>query len=88
MATPRQVADWMLEQLKREDTLYQESAVGDIEDEFGDEFVYENENGNLAISKPVLAEFRKLTGTTVIWSRSERLWRFRERHDEPGRQQD
>ena len=88
MATPREVADWMLEQLKRDDTLHQESAVGDIEDEFGDEFVYENENGNLAISKPVLAEFRKLTGRTVIWSRSERLWRFRERHDEPGRQQD
>lgn len=88
MATSREVADWMLEQLKREDTLHQESVVGDIEDKFGDEFVYENENGNLAISKGVLAEFRKLTGETVVWSRAERFWRFREDHDEPGRQQD
>ena len=36
----------MLRELNREGSLYQETAAADIETEFGDEFVYTNENGN------------------------------------------
>ena len=54
---------------------------------FGDDFVYINENGNLAIEKKVLNVFRKLTDDSVVWSRGERMWRLREENDEPGRQQ-
>ncbi|PHQ69154.1 MAG: hypothetical protein COB93_08770 [Sneathiella sp.] len=50
---------------------------------------YQNDNGNLAISKGVLAEFNKLTmGDDVVWSRSGRHWRFREKYDKLGRMQD
>jgi len=88
MVIARDVAQWMLDQLRRNRELYQETAAFDIQQRFGEDFVYVNENGNLAIAQNVLAEFRKLTMGTVTWSRSERYWRFREKYDEPGRRQD
>lgn len=78
----------MLDELRREKYLYQEIAVAEIETRFGASFVYENENGNLAISREVLAAFRKLTENSVVWERGERCWRMRERFDERGRAQD
>ena len=85
MATPQEVAEWMFEELKREEYLYQQSVVYDIEQKFGSEFVYYNERGNPAISRDVLKEFRKLTEETVVWERGQRVWRFRESYDSPGR---
>lgn len=88
MATnPDQVAQWMLSELQRVKYLYQETVVHDIASNFGEDFIYYNDNGNPAIGKNVLAAFRKLTGDSVIWERGERMWRFRENYDEPGRQQ-
>ena len=87
MATPRQVAEWMLDELRRVGILYQETAVYDIEQNFGEEQVYINQNGNPAISTKVLAEFRTLTGDSVVWNRGDRYWRFRRDFDQPGRQQ-
>jgi len=85
--TPKDVAEWMLEELKKDKYLYQETVVYDIAEKFGDEFTYTNDNGNLAIDKKVLDAFRKISETTVIWERGTRMWRFREDYDEPGRQQ-
>jgi hypothetical protein len=85
--TPRDVANWMLEELTRTQYLYQETAVWDIASRFGSQFVYDNVAGNMAIGREVLAEFRKLTATTVVWDRGERVWRFRQPHDTPGRRQ-
>jgi hypothetical protein len=48
MSTHREVAEWMLKQLEEERYLYQEKVVFDIEDEFGEEFTYINDNGNLS----------------------------------------
>ena len=67
--------------------LYQDTVVFQVIEKFGEKYTYTNQNGNLAIDKKVLKEFRKLTGDTVIWERGERLWRFREDYDEAGRQQ-
>jgi hypothetical protein len=86
-ATPESVATWMLGEIERDGDLYQDVAVVDISSKFGDEFTYENDSGNLAISKSVLAAFRKLTNDSVVWERGERRWRKRERSDDPGRQQ-
>ena len=85
MATPRQVAEWMVERLSQEELLYQEVAVFGIQKEFGDEFIYYNQNGNLAISREVLAEFKELTKKTVVWERGQRLWRVRRDFDPRGR---
>lgn len=85
--TPDQVAQWMLDELGRTKYLYQETVVYDIASKFGESFTYYNDYGNSAIDKKVLAAFRKLTGDSVIWDRGERMWRFRENYDEPGRRQ-
>jgi hypothetical protein len=84
---PRDVAEWMVDELKREKFLNQEHLVFDIQSKFGNEFTYTKDNGNLAIDKRVLREFRKLTEDSVVWDRSERLWRMREKYDTPGKRQ-
>lgn len=82
------VAAWMLGELDRALWLYQETVVYQIKEKFGDDFVYINQNGNLAIRKDILTSFRKLTGDEVIWERGSRAWRRRQAHDGKGRQQD
>jgi Family of unknown function (DUF6953) len=87
--TPRDAAEWMFEQLEKRGDLAQDDAAYGIERNFGKEFVYENENGNLAISRAVLAEFTKLTEGLVVWNRSDKEWRTlsaNEKYD--GRQED
>ena len=86
MATTEDVARWMQGKMERDGNLYQIDAAHDIEAEFGREFVYENERGNLAIERRVLRAFRKLTEDTVVWMRWKRCWTKREKNDPPGRQ--
>jgi len=86
--TEASVAAWMVEELRRRKHLYQEQTAWDIKRLFGKSFIYDNANGNPAISKAVLKEFNKVTKEEVVWSRSERYWRVRMPTDKPGRQQD
>lgn len=85
--TAGQVAAWMLEQVQGR-PLYQDEAVWTIEKQFGSQFTYNNNNGNLAIDEGVLEEFRTLSGDDIVWERGEKLWRMRTAHDAKGRQQD
>ncbi|MGG7056480.1 DUF6953 family protein [Nitrosomonas sp. ANs5] len=85
--TAKDVAQWMLDEINNGNYLYQEQAAYTIFEMFGDDFVYYNDNGNLAIEKKVLNAFRTLTDDSVVWSRSEKMWRLREDYDEPGRMQ-
>jgi hypothetical protein len=87
-ATAADVAAWMFEELKRLRNFDQDHAAAQIERRFGKQFVYDNANGNPAISKDVLKHFNVLTKNTVVWSRSERYWRFRHPSDSPGRMQE
>ena len=80
--TAKDVAEYMKKQLDQQKYLYQEVIVYEIEAKFGSDFVYINENGNLAIGRNVLKEFRKIT-PNVVWERGERCWRLREEYDEP-----
>lgn len=83
----KKVAKWMMDQVIRHGVLYQQEAVYDICERFGESFSYINTNGNQAIDKSVLDEFRKLSTDTVVWIRSERAWRLRADFDETGRSQ-
>ncbi len=86
-ATPADVAAWMFDELKCQKEIDQTDIVYDIERRFGARFTYTNEAGNPAISKDVLDAFKKITGNDVVWERSRRCWRFREKGDDPGRLQ-
>lgn len=67
------VAEFMINEILENKYVYQESIVHDIQSKFGSDFVYENENGNLAISKKVLNQFKKLKDNHEIeWDRSDK----------------
>ena len=51
MATPRDVAIWLMDRIKKERYLHQEVAADEIAANFGPGYVYENENGNTAIDR-------------------------------------
>jgi len=75
MATAKEVAEWMAAQVEAAPYVYQETIASKIGRQFGSEFVYTNENGNPAIDKSVLKQFRKLTEGKIVWERSDRSWR-------------
>lgn len=87
MPTSGDVAIWMRDKIIKEKRMYQEYVVYEIRDKFGEEFIYTNDNGNPAISKAVLKEFRKLTEDLVVWEKGERCWRLRSKHDTPSKRQ-
>ena len=81
-----EIANWLNEKVKEGDYVYQETVVSEIEDVFGDEYVYSNYNGNMAIDKDVLKVFRKIS-PDVVWNRGERYWRLKDENDDAeGRQ--
>ena len=80
---PAVVADWMVDRLDRWGEYYQEVAVFEIAQKFGDSVWYTNRHGNPAIEKDILDEFRDLTEGEVVWDRSEQTWRKRKPYDPP-----
>lgn len=71
----KSVAEFMINEILEKGYVYQEYLVHDIQEKFGDDFVYINENGNLAISKKVLNDFKKLKEQNNIeWDRSDKSW--------------
>ena len=88
MPSTKDVAEWMLKEIKTKYYLEQGAAVLTIQDKFGDDFVYTNDNGNLAIARKILTAFNKLSGDDVVWLRGEKSWATRKDFHEPGRQQD
>lgn len=87
MTTVSDVAGWMLRELRASagGVLYQEHAAARIAEQFGEAFVYTNENGNVAISRDVLTAFRDSTQGRVVWVSNERCWRLRLPADLPSR---
>lgn len=82
------VAEWMLDQMGDSHWIYQEIIVIKMQTTWAEEYVYRNANGNPAISKDVLKEFRKLTEDTLVWERGERAWRRRRENEKAGRSVD
>lgn len=57
-----------------EGDVYQSDAVHEIAEIFGEEYTYTNENGNPAIDKKALEEFRKIKSDEIVWDRSDFFW--------------
>jgi hypothetical protein len=71
------VARWMIDTLARHGYLYQEVAVTEVAELFGERFVYTNATGNRAIRKDVLQVFNKLAAGSIAWEIGPRAWRRR-----------
>jgi hypothetical protein len=78
MATPKTIAEWMLEELMRETILSQEVVAHEISLLYGEEFTYINPTGSLAIDERVLCEFRTLAKDKVVSVGGERVWRLKQ----------
>ncbi|WP_374013685.1 hypothetical protein [Pseudoxanthomonas koreensis] len=77
------VAQWMLDQYRRNNRLVQSSAARGIRMTFGENHVYKNRQRNWGINKGILEAFRELTPDDVVWSRSSQTWRQRRESDPP-----
>lgn len=73
---PEELAKLLLERFNQESFLDQAEAADIIADAGGDEYLRTNDNGNIAIDKSVLAEFRKLTEGVAVWMKSAQAWRM------------
>jgi hypothetical protein len=94
MATPKEIAEWMVAQLEESDQLLQVDVVAAIEEMFGAGFVYLSDIGEKSIDRRVLNQFRKMTEDDVVWVTMHgggfwegAHWRKRVRGDSPGRTQ-
>jgi hypothetical protein len=85
MATAREVAEWMANEVATPSRLPQKTAVSMIRRQFGEEHAYRNKNRNWAISEDVFKEFEELTRETVVWIVGKRAWRLRRDGDAEGR---
>lgn len=83
--TPEAVAAWMLAQVEREGCIYQNDVVDYLVKAKREDLLTENADGNQVVGKAVLAAFRKLTETTLVWVKPERYWRWRVAEDKSGR---
>jgi len=84
--TPRQAAEWMLEQFEIKRFLYQEEAASHLFHLHDEALTYFDRDGNLCLGKAVLAEFNRLT-PDAVYERGDKFWRDRLPSDQPGRQQ-
>ncbi len=73
-ASPRAVAEWLISELEEVGYLTQKEAVAAIQSRFGSEFVYLDVFDNLAISRKVLYQFRKLRSDRIVWEISNNDW--------------
>ncbi|MCA1293293.1 hypothetical protein LBW89_09705 [Paenibacillus sp. alder61] len=72
--TAQEVADWMVKEIRSRGTLYQADAIEYVKTQFGEQFVFVNENGNTSLSKEVKKAFRKLHGGKIAWDRDGFFW--------------
>ncbi|NQX46803.1 hypothetical protein HQN87_15805 [Paenibacillus tritici] len=72
--TAQEVAEWMVKEIKFTGTLHQTAAIEYVKANFGESFVFVNENGNASLSKEVKKAFRKLHGGRIAWDRDGFLW--------------
>ncbi|MNC62755.1 hypothetical protein D3C75_1128100 [compost metagenome] len=72
--TAQDVAEWMVKEIRFTGTLHQTAAIEYVKANFGEQFVFVNENGNASLDKEVKKAFRKLHGGRIAWDRDGFMW--------------
>lgn len=70
----QEIAEWMLHEVKEVGILPQDKAVAYIAQNYGEQYLYSNENGNQSIDKAVKKLFKKLHGGRAAWDRDGFFW--------------
>lgn len=72
--TERQIAEWMVNEIKNRGMLRQEEAIAHVKEHFGEQYIFVNENGNVSLEKEVKKAFRKLHRGRIAWDRDGFFW--------------
>lgn len=72
--TAQQVAEWMVDEIRTKGVAYQSDVIEYVKTNFGEHFVYVNENGNASLDKEVKKAFRKLHRGRIAWDRDGFCW--------------
>lgn len=76
----------MMSNLANDGCLYQQDVVDHLIKIGNENLLKENADGNLALSTPVINQFRKDSGDGVVWVKPDKYWRFRVPEDDDGRE--
>ena len=71
----KDVAGFMLNEIKKNGSLPQVGLADVIRDKFGKEFVFETAHKTLTIDRKVLREFNKIKGDDIVWDKDRCCWR-------------
>lgn len=72
--TAQDVAAWMVHAIEFQGTLRQEDAISYVRENFGEQFVFVNEQGHASLDKEVKKAFRKQHRGRVAWDRDGFFW--------------
>lgn len=72
--TVNEIAGWMLNEVQSAGILHQTAAIEYIVSNYGEAFIYVNENGNKSIAKEVKKAFKKLHNGRAAWERDGFFW--------------
>nr|WP_041613783.1 hypothetical protein [Paenibacillus sp. JDR-2] len=64
----------MVNEIKFRGMLRQEEAIEHVKQQFGEQYIFVNENGNVSLEKEVKKAFRKLHKGRVAWDRDGFFW--------------
>ncbi|WP_428980684.1 DUF6953 family protein [Erwinia billingiae] len=81
-----EVSSWMMKALLQDGCLYQQHVVDHLVKMDNEQLLRENADGNLALSNPVINQFRKDSGNNVVWVKPDKYWRYRVFEDEESRE--
>ncbi|TVY11740.1 DUF6953 family protein [Paenibacillus cremeus] len=73
-AKAAEIAEWMVKEVKFRGILYQTEVIDHILANYGEAYIYVNENGNQSIDKEVKKRFKKLHGGKAAWDRDGFFW--------------
>ncbi|WP_336648291.1 DUF6953 family protein [Microbacterium sp. MMO-10] len=78
MSTPQEIAQWLMDEItaRGRNRSYQRRLVPRLREQFGDEWLYRNQNNNWAIDRRILKALGPLKTDNVIWDRSDQSWRI------------
>ena len=66
--TAQEVAEWMVKEIRFTGTLHQTAAIEYVKENFGEQFVFVNENGNAPWWANRLGSGRIFVGVDLSWS--------------------
>ena len=72
--TVNEIAEWMLNEVQSAGILHQTAVIEYIVSNYGEAFIYVNENGNKSIAKEVKKAFKKLHNGRAAWERDGFFW--------------